>query len=338
VATVTESLETLATVLSENVGGAVSGFALSPEFRMYWVWILLSIGLGTFSWFRYYGGEEPRSLRRLMRFLFPADVYRHSSAKVDYGVYLTNRILFGWVEMGAGIAATATALATSAQLSTWLGSSGDLFRWHSASMAAFTVASVVVSDAAVYLVHAAHHRIPVLWEFHRVHHTAEVLTPFTVYRKHPLYDLISASVRGVLMGVLQGVSAYAFIGRPQLVTLLGINVGYALFHAAGSNLRHTHIWLTSGPPQYGRAPLEPELWRDFCPMGLAIRYALRSSWPRRIFALWDWLFGTLYVPRGREDLHFGVKDAIGQEHPTLWAAYMVPFTNLSRLLGLKRSV
>jgi sterol desaturase/sphingolipid hydroxylase (fatty acid hydroxylase superfamily) len=333
VATVTESLETLATVLSENVGGAVSGFALSPEFRMYWVWILLSIGLGTFSWFRYYGGEEPRSLRRLMRFLFPADVYRHSSAKVDYGVYLTNRILFGWVEMGAGIAATATALATSAQLSTWLGSSGDLFRWHSASMAAFTVASVVVSDAAVYLVHAAHHRIPVLWEFHRVHHTAEVLTPFTVYRKHPLYDLISASVRGVLMGVLQGVSAYAFIGRPQLVTLLGINVGYALFHAAGSNLRHTHIWLSFGPKlsHVFISPAQHQVHHS----------TAERHWNRNygeIFALWDWLFGTLYVPRGREDLHFGVKDAIGQEHPTLWAAYTVPFTNLARLLGLKRSV
>jgi sterol desaturase/sphingolipid hydroxylase (fatty acid hydroxylase superfamily) len=333
VATVTESLETLATVLSENVGGAVSGFALSPEFRMYWVWILLSIGLGTFSWFRYYGGEEPRSLGRLMRFLFPADVYRHSSAKVDYGVYLTNRILFGWVEMGAGIAATATALATSAQLSTWLGSSGDLFRWHSASMAAFTVASVVVSDAAVYLVHAAHHRIPVLWEFHRVHHTAEVLTPFTVYRKHPLYDLISASVRGVLMGVLQGVSAYAFIGRPQLVTLLGINVGYALFHAAGSNLRHTHIWLSFGPKlsHVFISPAQHQVHHS----------TAERHWNRNygeIFALWDWLFGTLYVPRGREDLHFGVKDAIGQEHPTLWAAYTVPFTNLARLLGLKRSV
>ena len=206
---------------------------------MYWVWILLSIGLGTFSWFRYYPSDEPRSLGRLMRFLFPANLYRHSSAKVDYGVYVANRVLFHWVGMGAGIAATATALATSQQLATWLGSSGDLFRWHSASMAAFTVSSVVVSDVAVYLVHAAHHRIPLLWEFHRVHHTAEVLTPFTVYRKHPVYDLISHSVRGVLMGLLQGVSAYAFIGRPEPVTLLGS---------------------TPDPPQHGRAPLGSKLW------------------------------------------------------------------------------
>ena len=44
----------------------------------------------------------------------------------------------------------------------------------------------ILDDAAKYVIHRALHRIPLLWCFHRVHHTAETLTPFTVYRTHPV--------------------------------------------------------------------------------------------------------------------------------------------------------
>ena len=51
--------------------------------------------------------------------------------------------------------------------------------------ASFTLFLLVLDDATRYLVHLAMHRLPVLWAFHKVHHTAETLTPLTVYRTHP---------------------------------------------------------------------------------------------------------------------------------------------------------
>jgi len=52
-----------------------------------------------------------------------------------------------------------------------------------------------------------------------------------------------------------------------------------------------------------------------------------------VFALWDWMFGTLYLPGSeREELEFGVAGPEGQEHGTLWQIYWVPFRNCGRLL------
>ena len=56
----------------------------------------------------------------------------------------------------------------------------------------FTTTLFVLDDAAKYVIHRALHRIPLLWCFHRVHHTAETLTPFTVYRTHPVEGIIFA--------------------------------------------------------------------------------------------------------------------------------------------------
>lgn len=45
------------------------------------------------------------------------------------------------------------------------------------------------------------------------------------------------------------------------------------------------------------------------------------------------MFGTLYIPsRAPEKLDFGLTGEDAQIHPTLLAAYFVPFTNCGRIL------
>jgi len=43
------------------------------------------------------------------------------------------------------------------------------------------------------------------------------------------------------------------------------------------------------------------------------------------FSVWDWLFGTLYIPRQREQLTFGLEAGASQAHPSLWKVYTEPF-------------
>jgi sterol desaturase/sphingolipid hydroxylase (fatty acid hydroxylase superfamily) len=59
----------------------------------------------------------------------------------------------------------------------------------------------VVEDASRFLFHLASHRSPWLWELHKVHHSAEVLTPFTLYRLHPIEGFLNRS-RGTLTTAL----------------------------------------------------------------------------------------------------------------------------------------
>ena len=49
-----------------------------------------------------------------------------------------------------------------------------------------------------------------------------------------------------------------------------------------------------------------------------------------VFALWDWMFGTLYIPQGRETFEIGLPE--GNRHDTLARAYYVPLVDAWRVL------
>ncbi|HMQ57251.1 MAG TPA: sterol desaturase family protein, partial [Rhizobiaceae bacterium] len=125
----------------------------------------------------------------------------------------------------------------------------------------------------------------------------------------------------------------------NLVTIGGANIIYAVFNVLGSNFRHTHIWISYGPV------LERIL---ISPAQHQIHHSLEVEHHNKnygeVFAIWDWMFGTLYVPQGRTELRFGLADRRGnllaQPHPTLKDALVGPFRDsakaFSRRFGGKR--
>jgi sterol desaturase/sphingolipid hydroxylase (fatty acid hydroxylase superfamily) len=50
--------------------------------------------------------------------------------------------------------------------------------------------------------------MPFLWEFHKVHHTATVLTPLTIFRVHPVYMCIFLNILALFTGLAAGVGEY----------------------------------------------------------------------------------------------------------------------------------
>ena len=77
----------------------------------------------------------------------------------------------------------------------------------------YSIVLFVLWDLSRFVVHVAMHRIPQLWAFHQVHHSAEVLTPLTFHRIHPIesffYSLRGAIVTGSVAGLFTG-----FFARP----------------------------------------------------------------------------------------------------------------------------
>ncbi len=51
-----------------------------------------------------------------------------------------------------------------------------------------------------------------------------------------------------------------------------------------------------------------------------------------VLAIWDWMFATIYVPRGREPFTLGLQDAEHGEYSTIWALYALPFRKIARRL------
>ena len=52
---------------------------------------------------------------------------------------------------------------------------------------------MILFDFATVLVHYAMHTMSVLWPFHKIHHSAEVLTPVTLFRMHPVDLFLSTA-------------------------------------------------------------------------------------------------------------------------------------------------
>lgn len=263
-------------------------------------------------------------------FLFPRAAYFSRSSLVDLQLFIFSRALIGLRVLTAFAAPAGTAIVVIAMLSMLTGTMYDPDTPTSAGMMALAGLLVVVaSDFCVYWVHRVHHEHPVLWPFHAVHHSAETMTPLTVYRKHPVYDLFSNTARGLLIGSVQGVLLFCLVGHISPLAIGGINALYVIFNMAGANLRHTHIWLDYGPvlDRIFISPAQHQIHHSRAPAHHDTNYG-------EIFALWDWMFGSLYVPKGKEELEFGLADANGvplpQPHGTFREALLRPFADSFR--------
>ena len=56
-----------------------------------------------------------------------------------------------------------------------------------------------------------------------------------------------------------------------------------------------------------------------------------------IFAFWDWLFGTLYVPKGYEKLEFGISREEPNPFNSITEIYLKPFSKAWGLFAPKNA-
>ncbi|MEM8795283.1 MAG: sterol desaturase family protein [Pseudomonadota bacterium] len=287
-------------------------YSFSPGNRLWPVYIVVT-ALICFVIYK-----RSQAQRSFLSWLFPKAVYLHPSNLVDLKLFVLGRLLAFFGVFQSVFFASAIA---SMIVLTLGGPEGNEATWHPLLIG---LIMVLAMDFTVYWVHRIHHETAQLWPFHSVHHSAEVMTPVTVYRKHPIYDLISTFMKGVVGGVIQGMLLSLFVGSVSFVAILGVNAIYVVFNIVGSNLRHSHIWLSYGPAleHIFISPAQHQIHHS----------RAKRHWNKNygeVFAIWDWMFGTLYVPREREILEFGIatetEPLIEQPHPSLKDALVVPF-------------
>jgi sterol desaturase/sphingolipid hydroxylase (fatty acid hydroxylase superfamily) len=317
-------LRKAATRVAENVHDAIAS-PLNPADRFFLGYFVASfLVFGAIAFVRY---ERRAGHAGFLRFLFPRDVYLHRSARVDYAVFLINRIFSPAVLVTRLWSAAAIATAITEVLIAIFGVHERITPSGLWSAVAITVVGALVADFGDFLSHALHHRIPVLWEFHKLHHSAEVLTPITVARVHPMEQVVGALISTALTGAALGVAGYFFLEQPEPILFFGVQAVTFAFMAAGAHLRHSHVWLSWGPvlERIVISPAQHQVHHSVAPEHLDRNYGF-------IFALWDWMFGSLYVPRTKETLTYGLGIGV-REHATVWAAYIDPFKAAARVVG-----
>ena len=194
----------------------------------------------------------------------------------------------------------------------------------------FSVAMFVADDFTKYLLHRWMHRWPVLWSIHKVHHSAETMTPITVYRVHPLEGVLYATRSAVAQGPVISVFYYLFGSSVDLYTIIGVNVLVFVFHVSGSNLRHSHIdirypkwvehiFISPAQHQIHHSIAEKHFDRNF---GAAL-------------ACWDWMFGSLHTSEKAEEVTFGLSEDEAFSATDLKTIYFGPLREIGDYFAKK---
>ena len=110
--------------------------------------------------------------------------------------------------------------------------------WLSMGWAQLLLAFLVL-DFSRYWLHYAAHRVPLLWTFHRVHHSAERLDATTGLRMHVVDFFQLSAVPLLLFGVLLDTSSFELWVVP---TALYIGVFFDTFQHANIPMDMTRPW------------------------------------------------------------------------------------------------
>ncbi len=141
-------------------------------------------------------------------------------------------------------------------------------------------AMVLLADFFRYWLHVASHRFPLLWRLHAVHHSPHRLYWLNVGRFHPLEKALQFFC-DALPFILLGVSA-------EVVAL------YFTFYAVNGFFQHCNVRLRLGWLNYLVSGPELHRWHHSRQVSES-----NANYGNNLI-VWDLLFGTWFLPRGRE--------------------------------------
>jgi sterol desaturase/sphingolipid hydroxylase (fatty acid hydroxylase superfamily) len=148
----------------------------------------------------------------------------------------------------------------------------------------------VVADFIQWNVHRWLHYSPWLWEFHKVHHSVEQMGFAAHLRYHWMETIIYKSVQYIPLSMIGfGLDDFFIL---HLVTIL---IGH---------LNHANVKITYGPLKYVLNNPVMHLWHHAkdVPAGThGVNYGISIS-------LWDYLFGTAYIPNQNPNEQLGFED------------------------------
>lgn len=161
----------------------------------------------------------------------------------------------------------------------------ELGRW---PVVAQLLTLFVVRDFIQWNVHRVLHRVPWLWEFHKVHHSVEQMGFAAHLRYHWMENVVYR----------------VFEYLPLAMIGFGIDDFFVvhLFALAIGHFNHSNLYLPLGPLRYLLNSPQMHIWHharhwpESHPYG--INFGLTLS-------VWDYLFGTAVIPHDGRDIELG---------------------------------
>jgi sterol desaturase/sphingolipid hydroxylase (fatty acid hydroxylase superfamily) len=162
----------------------------------------------------------------------------------------------------------------------------------------------MISDFTQWCTHNLLHRIPFLWNFHKVHHSVKQMGFAAHLRYHWMEPIIYKSILYIPIAIIGGYSAKDV----AIVHFFTIAIGH---------LNHANLGWDYGILKYIFNNPKMHIWHH--------AKSLPSQFPKGLnfgltLSLWDYIFKTNYIPHDGKDIELGFpgdetfpKGFIGQE-------------------------
>ena len=277
-------------------------YFIDPQKRLYWLYLLSSAVIA----FGLVIARREHLSRQLAKAL-SWKLWLHPSSRIDFYWFFLNhilRIVLVVPVLGGGVA---LAITINRMLYRWFGV-GDFWQLPELTVTVlFTLVLFLVEDFSRFFVHYLYHKVPLLWRFHAIHHSATILTPMTLYRIHWAEMLVN-SIRSLLViGVVSAMFIYFFDNSIHPYTVFGATITAFLFNMAGSNLRHSSVWLGFGYfERWVVSPAQHQIHHSVAPEHIDKNFGAT-------LAVWDRLFGSLMMSRNTKVEGYGLAGKVVEQ-------------------------
>ena len=298
-------------LLEETISLSLSYF-INTNKRIHVLYLLTSIILA------FYVYKKSSIKSSFIKYLFPKKIWLSKSAFIDYSLFCFNSlvkiVLIGpYIIFGFYI-----AFYTDEFLTVTFGFPKESIGI-TQTLVFYTIVLTVLNDLFSYIIHLGMHKLPFLWEFHKIHHSATSLNPLTQYRIHP-FELIINNIRSILIfGLVTGLFDYLSAHQIDKLVFLGVNVFHFIFLLLGANLRHSHVKLKY--PKFLEhiliSPFQHQIHHSNNPKHFSKNMGSK-------FALWDWMLGTLVLSKSVGRISFGA-DKDNSKFDSLFKNLFNPF-------------
>jgi sterol desaturase/sphingolipid hydroxylase (fatty acid hydroxylase superfamily) len=144
----------------------------------------------------------------------------------------------------------------------------------------------ILRDFIHWNVHRLLHRVPILWEFHKVHHSVKQMGFAAHLRFHWMENIVYRTLEYIPLGMI-GFGIQDFFA----VHIIALSVGH---------FNHSNFKFPLGPLKYIFNNPQMHIWHHVkeLPNKYGVNFGISLS-------LWDYLFKTAYIPYDGRDIELG---------------------------------
>ncbi|TVZ57863.1 sterol desaturase/sphingolipid hydroxylase (fatty acid hydroxylase superfamily) [Flavobacteriaceae bacterium MAR_2010_105] len=153
----------------------------------------------------------------------------------------------------------------------------------------------IISDFVQWNTHRLLHRVPFLWNFHKVHHSVKEMGFAAHLRYHWMEPVVYKSLLYIPIAIIGGFDAQDV----AIVHFFNITIGH---------LNHANLGWDYGVLKYVFNNPKMHIWHHAKDLPKHVRYGINYG---LTLSIWDYVFKTSYIPHNGKDITLGFE---GDEH------------------------